>query len=140
MEHRYDPFRSEKYDFSEDNDSLHVKPLGEIHIVHDNERVSHPGKLANRHYHHHSAKKEPKDYFGTMKKAADETNKMLEKSGAPFQIKIYREGEDVIIDCIQIDESGHVVRETRKNITHEDFSVWIDDIVKAEGLFFDNRA
>ncbi|MBD3347142.1 MAG: hypothetical protein GF401_18975 [Chitinivibrionales bacterium] len=139
MEHRYDPFRDEKYDFSEDSDSLRVKSVGESYFLQNNQHVS-ARRARNRLHHHYNLKKEPKDYFGTMKKAADETNKNLEKNDSPFRIAIYQENDDVIIDLIQLDKGGHIVKETHKNITHEDFSVWIDDIVKAEGLFFDGTA
>jgi uncharacterized FlaG/YvyC family protein len=85
-------------------------------------------------------KKEARDYFHTLDTAAEATNEVLKKKALPYRFHVYREGEEVFIDVVALDEQGRIIQEKRKNISHDDFERLIEDVSQFEGLFFDGTA
>lgn len=92
-----------------------------------------------REQEHNRRRREPKDYVRTMTKATERSNEVLEKKKLPFRFCIYEQDGDVYIDLVRLSPDGKVVETTRKNITHQDFDRWIQDVSDIEGLFIDTH-
>ena len=82
-------------------------------------------------------RKKVKDYIKTLSKATETSNERLEQQGIPFRFCVYEKDEKVFIDFAQLDKQGKVKTVETKDITNEDFNVWIDDIANIEGLVID---
>lgn len=82
-------------------------------------------------------RKKVKDYFKTLSKATETSNERLEQQGIPFRFCVYEKDEKVFIDFTQLDKQGKVKTVETKDITNEDFNMWIDDIANIEGLVID---
>jgi hypothetical protein len=81
--------------------------------------------------------KRVKDYFKTLAKAADTSNKQLEERGIGFRFCVYSLKNRVYIDFVTLDAANGVKETQTRDITNEDFNVWIDNITRIEGLNFD---
>ncbi len=90
--------------------------------------------------HQPPPKKDAREYFHTLEKAAEKSNEYCAKKGLPYRFRVYLENNDVFIDVVVLDRDGNVIEEKRKNISHEDFARIIDDVTNIEGLFFDGTA
>lgn len=84
-------------------------------------------------------RKKVKDYFKTLLKATETSNERLEQKGIPFRFYVYQKEDKVLIDFIQLDKQGKVKSVDAKDISNEDFNMWIDDIANIEGLVIDMR-
>ena len=93
------------------------------------------GKQRRRH-----AFKRSKDYFETLAKAAEASNEKLVEKNIPLRFCVYEENGQVFIDVVRLDPNGKIANTIRKNITNEDFEMWIEDISRMEGLLFDAQA
>jgi hypothetical protein len=94
-----------------------------------------------RHEHQQpQERKDAKDYFHTLKTAAEKSNDFLTKKGLPYRFHVHMENEEVFIDLVALDEQGRIIGEKRKNISHQDFARLIDDVSQIEGLIFDGTA
>jgi hypothetical protein len=93
-----------------------------------------------RHGHEPPPKKDAREYFHTLEKAAEKSNDYCAKKGLPYRFRVYQKDNDVFIDILVLDKDGNVIQEKRKNISHEDFARLIDDVTNIEGLFFDGMA
>jgi uncharacterized FlaG/YvyC family protein len=93
------------------------------------------GKKKEQEEHKH--KDEAGDHFQQLSKAAEFAHDTLKRD---YRFSIYQEGEEVFIDIVIVDEDG-TVKETKKmNITHEEFTTWLNHIEQGNGLFFDITA
>ncbi len=88
----------------------------------------------------HKHKEEAGDHFQDLAKAAELAHDTLEKNNSPYRFIVYQKEGEVFIDIVIIDEDGKIKETKKKNITHEDFSTWINHIEQGEGLFFDTTA
>jgi hypothetical protein len=77
-------------------------------------------------------------YFRTIQKAAETLNEILIKKAAPYRFRVYREGDQILIELMVMDKNGVVTQENKKNITHDDFARLIEDIASGEGLVIDS--
>lgn len=82
-------------------------------------------------------RKKVKDYVKTLEKATETSNDKLEQKGMPFRFCVYQKDDRVFIDFIQLDRKGKVKTTSTKDITNEDFNMWIEDIANIEGLVID---
>ena len=82
-------------------------------------------------------RKKVKDYFKTLAKATETSNEHLEQRDVPFRFCVYEKDDKVFIDFIQLDKRGKVKTVDTKDITNEDFNMWIEDIANIEGLVID---
>lgn len=119
-----------------DDDVYNVKRLNSAPPVYNKLFVKSDEKHEKKHDHQQQPK-ESKDYFQLLAKAAARSNEILIRQKQPYRFRVYQEGEEVFIDLVVLGEDGSVKSEVKKNITHESFIKWIDDISHAEGVFFD---
>ncbi len=97
-----------------------------------------PGKREDQQEHKH--KDEAGDHFQQLSNAAKIANDTLERDKSPYRFRVYQDGEEVFIDIVIVDE-GLTIKETKKtNITHEEFTTWLNHIEQGNGLFFDITA
>ncbi|MBT3878246.1 MAG: hypothetical protein HON76_20720 [Candidatus Scalindua sp.] len=88
----------------------------------------------------HKQREEAGNHFQQLSKAAELAHDVLEKSNSPYRFCVYQEGEEVFIDIVVVDDNGEI-KETRKtNITHDEFTTWLNHIEQGNGLFFDITA
>jgi uncharacterized FlaG/YvyC family protein len=97
--------------------------------------------LSKRKQHQHQDKeeRESKDYLRTLRKAAENSNDLLEKKDSPYRFRIYENEGEVFIELLVLDKSGNVINEQVRRITHESFEKWIEDLSAIEGLFLDMK-
>ncbi|MCP4252734.1 MAG: hypothetical protein GY775_04885 [Candidatus Scalindua sp.] len=97
-----------------------------------------PGNREDQKEHKH--KDEAGDHFQQLSNAAKLANDTLERDKSPYRFRVYQEGEEVFIDIVIVDETL-TIKETKKtNITHEEFTTWLNHIEQGNGLFFDITA
>ncbi len=77
-------------------------------------------------------------HFESLKDAADQANRDLEKKRSPYRFYIYREFDETFINLVRLDGEGNVVEVKKKNITHQELADLIKHIHEGEGLFFDS--
>ncbi|MFQ5714677.1 MAG: hypothetical protein ACE5GU_11665 [Candidatus Scalinduaceae bacterium] len=85
----------------------------------------------------HKHKEKAGDHFQDLAKAAELAHDTLEKNNSPYRFSVYQREGEVFIDIVIIDEDGKIKETKKKNITHEEFSTWLNHIEQGEGLFFD---
>jgi hypothetical protein len=94
-----------------------------------------PGKKKEQEERKH--KDEAGDHFLQLSKAAKLANDTLEKDKSPYRFRVYQEGKEVFIDIVIVDESLTIQETKKTNITHEEFTTWLNHIEQGNGLFFD---
>lgn len=82
-------------------------------------------------------RKKVKDYFKTLAKATETSNQQLDERGIPYRFCVYQEDDKVFIDFITLDTNGDVKETQTKDITNEDFNLWIENIANIAGLNID---
>jgi hypothetical protein len=85
-------------------------------------------------------KQEAHNFFHTLFTAAEDSNEQLKKKGLPYRFHVHQEGEEVFIDVVILNTIGEIVETKRKNISHDDFELMIEDVSQIEGLLFDGMA
>ncbi len=97
-----------------------------------------PGKKKEQEEHKH--KDEAGDHFQQLSNAAKLANDTLERDKSPYRFRVYQEGDDVFIDIVIVDDDGTIKEAKKTNITHEEFTTWLNHIEQGNGLFFDITA
>jgi hypothetical protein len=82
-------------------------------------------------------KDEAGDHFLQLSKAAKLANDTLERDKSPYRFRVYQEGKEVFIDIVIVDGSLTIQETKKTNITHEEFTTWLNHIEQGNGLFFD---
>jgi len=86
----------------------------------------------------HKPRDEAGSHFQQLSKAAELANDVLKKDKSPYRFRVYQEGEEVFIDIVIVDDDDGTIKKAKKtNITHEEFSTWLNHIEQGNGLFFD---
>ncbi len=80
------------------------------------------------------------DHFQQLSKAADLANEILKREKSPYRFRVYQEGEEIFIDIVIVDDDGKIKETKKKNITHDEFTTWLNHIEQGNGLFFDITA
>ncbi len=88
----------------------------------------------------HKPKDEAGDHFQSLSDAAKLAHNTLKKNNSPYRFRVYQKDGEVFIDIVIIGEDGEIKETKKQNITHEEFSTWLDHIEQGEGLFFDTTA
>jgi hypothetical protein len=70
-------------------------------------------------------------FIRPLEKAAEETNRRMERKKLPLHIACYQKEKRVFLEVVF--QEKHLIRD----ITDDDFSKWIHNITEAKGLFFD---
>ncbi len=94
-------------------------------------------KKGQREYKHRD---EARNHFQQLAEAAELAHTVLGKNNSPYRFCVYQNGEEVFIDIVIVDEDGKIKEIKKKNITHDEFSTWLNHIEQGEGLFFDITA
>ena len=123
-----------------DDDSFRVDGVFQENQIRSYEGVQKPGEREGRREGKKREKRRSKDYFETLAKRAEVSNKRLEEKRLPYRFCVYQRGGEVFIDLLTLDARGEMKETVRKNITDEDFDRWIEDLSSLEGLFFDKNA
>jgi hypothetical protein len=117
-------------------DSLEVKKIPLVTRVHNDQHAD--TNDAKKHPRHGSGeKRRPRDFMNAILRAVEQANKKLAQAGLLYRCRVFEEGDALIIDLDVLDKNNNVVRETRRNITDEDFDRLIEDIAACEGLVVD---
>jgi hypothetical protein len=77
------------------------------------------------------------NHFDSLAKAAERAHEILERNNSPFRFCVYRESNDVFIDLAILNNNGKIKDIIKKDITHQEFSIWLDRIEKRDGLLLD---
>ncbi|MCP4603376.1 MAG: hypothetical protein GY847_23145 [Proteobacteria bacterium] len=92
---------------------------------------------ANKKRKHPDNRDETKYHFQNLANAAERAHKTLVADGSPYRFCVYREGDDILIDVVILDEDGKISSIKKQNITHDEFIHWIESIEQGHGLFVD---
>ncbi|MBN1471523.1 MAG: hypothetical protein JW925_07070 [Syntrophaceae bacterium] len=120
----------EKYKVERTNpiDSVRAK-----HIDPDkNKNHQNPGKKFNKNIN--------LGHFKQLAYAMKNAHNKLIKSKNPYRFYIYLKGEEIMVDVVKLNALGKVGSIIKKNITREDFDVWIESIETGDGLITDQEA
>lgn len=77
------------------------------------------------------------DHFEQLSNAVELAHETLKKDKSPYRFCVYQEGGEVFIDIVIIDDDGNIQETKKRNITHEEFTTWLNHIEQGNGLFFD---
>ena len=72
--------------------------------------------------------------------AVHDLHKKLVKRKSPYRFCIYLENDEVVIDFLILDENGKPLKTLKKDITHDDFIRWFEDLESGRGILFDQKA
>ncbi len=97
-----------------------------------------PGKKKDKQEHKH--RDEAGDHFQQLSKAAELAHDVLVRNHSPYRFCVYQEGEEVFIDIVIVDDDGKIKETKKKNITHDEFTTWLNHIEQGNGFFFDITA
>lgn len=97
---------------------------------------------------HENHKRSPKkkhfeensEHFKELVLAVDDLHHTLQQRHNPYRFCVYLENGEVMIDVLLLDEKGKSVKIMKKDITHEDFITWFEDLESGTGIFFDSTA
>jgi hypothetical protein len=96
-----------------------------------------PDERRRREERENKQRDEARDHFEELSRIAEMANIDLEKGGSPFRFNVYREGEEVFVDLVILDQDGGIKEIRERNITHQEFSDWISRIERGEGFLID---
>ena len=88
----------------------------------------------------HKKRDEAGNHFQQLSKAAELAHDVLVRNNSPYRFRVYQEGEEIFIDIVIVDDDGKINETKKKNITHEEFSMWLNHIEQGNGFFFDITA
>jgi hypothetical protein len=80
-----------------------------------------------------------KDYFPTLARAAAMANENLVRLRRPMRFCVYQKDGKVFIDIVELNAEGKAALKVTKEITDDDFALWINDVSQAEGLVIDKE-
>jgi hypothetical protein len=79
-------------------------------------------------------------YFSDLTLSAEHAHELLRKAHSPYRFCVYREGGDIFIDLVILDENGKIAKVIKNNITHAEFSGIINRIETLDGFLIDCTA
>lgn len=120
-----------------DSKSIYIKAATKILSTSGFGEVKSKDRQEEKGKEQYKPRKRVKNYFKTLSKATETSNERLEQQGIPFRFCVYEKDDKVFIDFAQLDKQGKVKTVETKDITNEDFNIWIDDIANIEGLVID---
>lgn len=78
-------------------------------------------------------------HFDRLAEAADHAHSILVQSHSPYRFCVYKQNNDVYVDLILLDDEGKTLKIIKKNITHQQFTTWLERIENGDGLIFDKK-
>ncbi len=117
------------------NDELRINRINPV-----KQQKSPPDEKRKKKEQDHKHKDEAGDHFQSLSDAAELAHNTLEKNNSPYRFCVYQKDGEVFIDIVIFGEDGEIKETKKQNITHEEFSTWLDHIEQGEGLFFDTTA
>ncbi len=104
----------------------------------ENQNIEEVEHLHQKHIQHDQNKHEEAiDHYESLKDAVTAVNDELSQYNSKYKFSIYMESGEVYISLLQLNDSGHITKMQKKNITHQEFNDWIRHIEKGEGFFLD---
>lgn len=120
-----------------DTPSAYVKSAAPIYSFMGFGKVKQRDRQGEKDQEKYQPRKRVKDYFRTLAKATETSNQQLEEKGVPFRFCVFEKDDRVLIDFVILDAKGKVKESQTKDITNEDFNLWIDNVSRIEGLNID---
>ncbi|HNW91867.1 MAG TPA: hypothetical protein PKM88_03040 [bacterium] len=77
-------------------------------------------------------------HFAELARAVEQAHRRLVAAGSRYRFCVYRAGDEVFIDLVVLGTDGRIFSSRQKNITREQFTQWLENIDKGEGMFFDH--
>jgi hypothetical protein len=115
-------------------DDMNVPPVMPVEVP--DRRVRDEPERKDRRRNREQRQK-AKDCFKNLAHAAERAHVVLSKGGSPYRFCVYRDGEEIFIDIVILDENGEAQSLVQKNITHDEFLTWIRHIEEGRGLLLD---
>lgn len=78
-------------------------------------------------------------HFKELSLAAKEEQKEPAPEGPKHRLSVYRQGDEMFIDIVMLDEQGGVKSVEREKITHDTYVIWLNHIEEKQGLLFDEQ-
>ena len=110
-------------------------PANEARIEAVRERAPQPRRRPQRR-----RRAEAQDRFDKLARAAERAHEQLNRENSRYRFCVYREGDQVRIDVVRLDDGGAIIETVQKDITHEEFQQYLAHIETRQGLFLDIRA
>lgn len=117
------------------NDELRVNKISHI-----NPRKTPLNSKRKKGKREHKHKDEAGNHFQKLANAAEQAHDVLVKNKSPYRFCVYQKEGEVFIDIVIVDENGKIKEIKKKNITHDEFSTWLNHIEQGGGFFFDITA
>ncbi|MFW5775483.1 MAG: hypothetical protein ACOCW2_04255 [Chitinivibrionales bacterium] len=140
--YKNDPMWSQLYetgDYFERDRTSAVMPRSGRRAISDREESRKTPVVASRVYRKRTVK-QAGAYFETLSKAAHYSNKRLARLNRPFRLTVSQHQGRVMLDVEQVDARGAVSKRIRRDITHDEFVRWIDDVAHIQGIMVDELA
>jgi len=80
-----------------------------------------------------------RDHFQEISASVAHAHRILEQRQSPYRFHVYRNGDDMFIDIVVLDEHGGSTT-IRKNITDQEFTNIIKNIETLDGVIIDYTA
>jgi len=70
----------------------------------------------------------------------EKAHEHLIKTKSPYRFCVYQEEDELFIDLVILNEKGKIGSIKKKNITNDEFTLWLKMVQTGEGLLFDEEA
>lgn len=124
----------------DDDDLLHVKAISPASQAAGYGIKRDKDDKQRKDHHQHHPRRRPREYFKTLAKATEASNKQLTERNIPVRFCVYKKDGRVMLDIAYLNEAGKISKLITRDITDGDFDQWIEDISNIEGIQFDQRA
>ena len=92
----------------------------------------------NRRQPRERGRDKARDHFEQLAREVALIHDVLVQEKSRFRFCVHREGDHVMLDVVVLDENGTISEVKQKDITHEDFTRWLDHIASEEGIVLDS--
>lgn len=82
-------------------------------------------------------KQEVKDFFDEIVESVERVHTILLQKKSPYRFCVYRDGDEIFIDIVILDEKNSIQNTIKKNITHAEFHEMIKSIESLDGFLLD---
>lgn len=80
-----------------------------------------------------------KEHFKELSDAVEKAHEHLIKTKSPYRFCVYQEEDELFIDLVILNEEGKIGSIKKKNITNDEFTLWLKMVQTGEGLLFDKE-
>jgi len=119
-----------------DDDSPRVREIGGS-LPMRSEKAAMPKERRRRQHRRHEDADEAKDHFEELEREAATLRYDLVREGSRYRYYVYRKGDRVLIDIVLLDDNGRITSVDTRDITHQPFCKWAQNIRGEEGLLLD---